>query len=306
MYDKESLSDINARFLGAHFIRDSDVKLANEWSRIIECSRDHGKPVIGDIVRLTDKYGEYYGRAHIDAIDEDGNACVCERPYVPFICGSPEIPGFCFSTSGGAWRHCAVSRMKWIAMDLKRFCDWGSCGPCEDGAIEFEAAVNEWEYADPAPRFGEYTTRDWAKRCVSLREPADEYGYRYIVTSSEGLANTAFRTEDEYKAWLLTYKAVEFKGRWPNQLIVFLYKTEKHLIGEDEWNALPLPTDTRIMNASILTVKYRYDDEARTIHEYRSGNRGMEGLLHGSEYRSAMDEIRARGYERVIHLPVNE
>ena len=303
-YDKESLAAINARFLGEHRIHVSDIELANRWVKIIEESRSLDRPVIGDIVRLTTKYGDYYQRAHIDAIDGEGNASVCEQPYVPFI---RELPvGFCVSTSGGTWQHCYTSRMKLVGQEPKRFCDWGNCGACKDGAIEFEAIVNVWEYTDPVPHFGEYTTRDWAKRYVSIRKSEDEYGYRYIITSSGGTADTAFRTEEEYKAWLLTYKAVEFKGHWPNQFVVFLYKTENHLISKDEWDALPLPTDTRLMNASILTIKYRYDDEAHIIHEYRFDNRGNYGPLYGSQYWAAMERIKVEGYERVVFPPVNE
>ena len=104
----------------------------------------------------------------------------------------------------------------------------------------------------------------------------------------------------------MTYKAVEFKGHWPNQFVVFLYKTENHLISKDEWDALPLPTDTRLMNASILTIKYRYDDEAHIIHEYRFDNRGNYGPLYGSQYWAAMERIKVEGYERVVFPPVNE
>lgn len=300
MYDKESLSSINARFLSEHFICRSDVELANKWIRIIENSRRPDRPVIGDIVRLATKYGDYYDRAHIDVIGEDGNAHVCEQPYVPFIHEADNPIGFGFSTSGGAWLHCGTGRMTPAGQELKRFCDWGSCGACRNGAIEFMALVNVWEYADPNPVFGKYTTRDWAKRYVHIREPENECGYRYAVTCGS-LPDTAFRTEDEYKSWLLTYKAVEFKGHWPNQSVVFLYKTERYLVSEDEWAALPLPTDTRLMNASVVPVKYRYDDDAHVIHEYRYTNRSREDRRLDRLYRAAAEKIRANGYKRVIH-----
>lgn len=303
MYDKETLSAINVRFLREHRILSSDIEMANRWVQIIEESRSPDRPVIGDIVRLTTKHGSYYHCAHIDTIDGEGNASVCEQPYIPFIFTSQKPIGFCFSTSGGAWECCDTSRMKLVGQELKCFCHWGNCGMCKDGAVAFEATVNVWEYTDPAPRFGEYTTRDWAQRYVSLRKKEDEYGYRYIVTSSGAIADTAFRSEDEYKAWLLTYKAVEFKGYWPNQFVVFLYKKEEHLISEAEWESLPLPTDTRAMNASILTIKYQYDDEAHIIHEYRFDN---QGYLGKNQYWVAMERIKAKGYKRVILPPVND
>ena len=57
MYDKESLAKINAEYLGSHYrISDQDVKIANDWVALIEASRDPHRPVVGDIIRFTNKY----------------------------------------------------------------------------------------------------------------------------------------------------------------------------------------------------------------------------------------------------------
>jgi hypothetical protein len=66
---------------------------------------------------------------------------------------------------------------------------------------------------------------------------------------------------------------VEFKGHWPNQTVVFLYKEHDHLISKEEWDKLDLPRDTRQCNG-INLCKVRYDEENHCIHVYRFGNSG--------------------------------
>ena len=79
MYTLETLTEINQRFVGSHFnLMQSDVDMANKHIEVIEKSRSKETPKIGDIVRYTNKYGEYYHSAMIDSID--GNDVVlCER-----------------------------------------------------------------------------------------------------------------------------------------------------------------------------------------------------------------------------------
>lgn len=90
MYTIESLREINGRFTCDHTLNQSDVDMANKYVKIIETSRSTTQPKAGDILRLTDQYGEYYGHAHIEKISEDSEINYCESAYVPFIWGNDD------------------------------------------------------------------------------------------------------------------------------------------------------------------------------------------------------------------------
>ena len=61
-YTKETLTEINSRFCKAHYygITDSDLAMANDYVRLIESTRSSKIPKAGDIIRYTNKYGDYY------------------------------------------------------------------------------------------------------------------------------------------------------------------------------------------------------------------------------------------------------
>ena len=84
--------------------------MANKWVEFIESDRSETMPKIGDRVRWTNKYGEYYHYAHIERIDDDSEAEVWERPYVPFVFKRDDNTLGC-STSGGAWQFIPVKEL---------------------------------------------------------------------------------------------------------------------------------------------------------------------------------------------------
>ena len=85
MYTLESLKEINNRFCGSHEMTKYDVEKVNEYVKLIENSRSKLESKIGDMIQYTNEYGEYFEKAHIDEIYEDGELYICERPYVPFV-----------------------------------------------------------------------------------------------------------------------------------------------------------------------------------------------------------------------------
>lgn len=275
MYIKETLTKINDRYLSdyTHRIGDYEVSKANRYIKIIEYSRSNTSPKVGDKLRLTTKHGDYFHNAHIDKI-EDGEAYVCESPYVPFVNENNKGGVYC-STSGGAWQYIPLNQLKYLGKELKTFKDWGSCGACADGAVEFEAEVSVWEYKEENSLYGEYTTKDYAKiyisYCVNKQgEPKDGSRYRYF-SFDQGIA---FENDTEYQAWINTYKAKVFGNVKEDQsACVFYYREHEHLISEEEWNKLDLPMDTRRCNGVIL-VKVKYDDEKHCIDTYRYSNSG--------------------------------
>lgn len=293
VYTIETLKPLNARFLATHFrLTQSDVDMVNMWARRIESTRDPDRPVAMDTLRYYNEYGDYYEHALISKVDEAGNAEICEIPYTPFLFGDDSCVGG--SASGGAWGHLPIKDFTYVGQEKSLFTDWGHCGACADGAVDFEATVNVWEYHAQHKYFGEYNTKTWARAYVSYREEPTDLGYHWLGDGH------AWKTEVDYLAWLLTYKAVEFEGHWPNQTVVFYYQKAAHLISRDEWDALELPTDTRAMNGTIMLVKYQYDDENHVIHEYRWDNSGDLDWWTNKPYRVASKRIE----EMMLQTPI--
>lgn len=300
VYDIKALAAINERFIFAHLaLTDSDVAHANHMSKLIEQTRNSSRPMPGDIVEFTNRYGEYYRNTHIENVDEN-ELHICEEPYIPFV---KEANGnIYFSTSGGVWGY--ISRnLKRIGTRPKCFKDWGHCGVCADGAVDFFAEVNVWEYVEPNPFFGSYTTKDYCKQFISY-DPKDSspWGYHYYGDGH------AYRTEKQYLAWLTTYYGVEFEGFWENQTVVFHYRKNELLISKDEWNALELPTDTRMMNGTIIDIKFHTDEETHTIFEYRYTNisEDCDSCRYRRPYEVALSRIKREEISRKILPKTNE
>lgn len=286
MYTLETLKKINIRFECDHTIRDSDVVMANDYVKLIENSRSTVAPKVGDRIRYTNEYGEYYGRAHIEQIEDD-KVYICERPYVPFIWKKDD--GIGCLTSGGAWNYISIGKLKYLGKELKTFCDWGNCGPCGNGAVEFQAEVSVWEYVSPNNCYAPYTTKDYNKQFIryvvdQFGNPTDGSNYRYF---GDGIA---FETDKDYQAWLRTYRGVEFQGSWGKSKIVFLYREQEHLITKDEWDTLDYPIDTRMCNG-VIFVKVHYDDENHCIHTYRFTNDGSANWRTHKPYMIARREL---------------
>lgn len=262
-YTKESLAKINARFLGTHYtLTDSDVQMANKYVDLIESTRSETTPKAGDILVLTNKYGEYYPKAHIEHVGDCYGGNVCENAYVPFV--SMHRDGIRCSTSGGSWLTVDPSEMKYVGEMPKKFCDWGHCGGCADGAIEFVAMVSVWEWK--SPECGEYTTKDYNKYHVSDSGEDSDYtiqtGYRFHVSKNGMMSHKAFKTETDYKAWLATYRGVEVDDT------VWAYREIERHVSPDQFEDLDLPEDTMLFNGNIMRCKRDYDDENHMVYTY--------------------------------------
>lgn len=258
-YTIETLTEINQRFCNAHYkITDSDLKMANDYVFLIERTRSETEPKVGDRIRYTDKYGDYYGRAHIDRI-EDGVANICENPYVPFIWKNTSKDGISCSTSGGAWENIPVEKLTYVGTEEKTFCDWGHCHACANGAVEFKAEVSVWEYdCHETP----HTTKTHNKMFVSYSKEPNDFGYRFIGDGK------AWKNELEFQAWLETVHGEVSKGYCNNQLIVWYAKEKEVHCSPKEYEALEFPEDSFIMNGSKRRCKRSYDEKNNTLTTY--------------------------------------
>ena len=265
-YTLDTLKKINVRFNTSHFMTEADVEMANKYVDLIENTRSTTEPKIGDIVQYTNEYGDYYETAHIQKVCKDGTINICEQPYVPFIINKDSNGIYC-STSGGAWCDLPTGKLVYIGKREKTFCDWGNCGCCADGAIEFNAKVSVWEYVDENNRFiskngYKFTTKDFNRYYISFNLNKKDTNYIYFT---EG---RAWENKLDYQAWLRTFRAEVFKSYWKNQFIVWTWKNIGHHVSPTEFDNLNLPEDTFRMNGDVLRCKRKYNENTHTIDTY--------------------------------------
>lgn len=270
-YNLNNLKEINLSYNGEHRITESDVEKANKWVEIIENTRDNNSPQVGDIVEYTDRHGNYYRNAHIEKVTEDGIE-ICEHPYVPFIGLIGKEKRLYTSTSGGAWDNIS-NNLKLIGTREKTFTDWGHCGACGNGAIEFKAVVNVWEYIDPDQLYKGFSTKDFDKHHIGIREPKERLDYKYTTDGK------AWRTDKDYKAWLKTFNGVEFAGHWgEGSKIVWTHKEITKYVSLDEYNNVDGIVDSILNNGSIWECKRVYEN-----------NQVITYLIGGYENRIKLD-----------------
>lgn len=266
MYNIESLKAINPSYDYEHRVLESDVIKANKWVEIIEGNRNNNFPCVGDIVEFTNKHGDYYRNAHVERIDgeTEKELNICEQPYVPFV--GMINNRFYTNTSGGAWTN-IPKQLKLIGKRPKLFKDWGHCGTCGNGAINFEAMVNVWEYIEPNRFYPEYSTKNHDKFYVTVLEKEEDRErhnyYKYLITTSGCTSHTAFKTDKQYKAWLKTFNGVEFGGYWENQKVVWSDKQINKYVPLEEYNSIENAViDTQLCNATIQECKRIYENNA--------------------------------------------
>jgi len=255
-YDLRTLRKENGSYDMEHTVTYEDVDKANRYIELIESTRENF-PKVGDIVELTTKHGDYYRNAHIEESDVELN--ICEQPYVPFI--KPDKSGISCNTSGGSWLNIPVN-LKLIGKRYKTFCDWGHCGACGNGAIDFKAEVNVWEYIEPEPLYGDFTTKNWRRMYVSKVDKEKSYrGYEYI---GDGFA---WRDKAEFDAFIKKYKGAVFAGNYLNQMVVWCYFDKKILVSKEELEKMNLPETTILLNG-IRPAKMEVDDKNKIIIHY--------------------------------------
>ena len=258
MYTIETLTELNPIFHNEHRVKQSDVDMANRYIEIIEKSRTDTEIQVGDIIEFTTKYGDYYVNAHVEKFETERNEWnICERG-TPFILSSSAEDNISCSTSSGTWSYVPNS-LKLVGKRKKIFKVMGNyIATPAHGSINIEATVNVWEYKEPEALYGDCSTKDYDKYylsyCVDSRDSPKDGIYRYLGN------NIAFITTADYKLWRDTFKGVEFNGYSENQKVIFMYKRIEKLIPEQEYNALDLPVDTRVLNG-IVRVKVKYDDD---------------------------------------------
>ncbi|WCK57353.1 DUF4121 family protein (plasmid) [Aneurinibacillus sp. Ricciae_BoGa-3] len=272
-YTIESLKTINESYDYEHRVTQQDVNRVNQLVELIESTRSKNKPQIGDVVEFTNSYGDYYNHAHIESIEDD-MLYICEQPYTPFVEKNRSKNTFSTSTSGGAWSH-IPKNLTYVGTRQKLFKVWGHNGACGNGGVSFYAEVSVWTYTEGNPQF---TTKTHDKFHVTIREDADEHGYKYIVKKGAITSHAAFQTKEEYEAWLKTFKGVEVEGQWKNNKIVWTLRQESKCIPLEEYEEVQNAViDSELCNGSIQECKRLYKGTTvKTIMPYQSDKIELE------------------------------
>ena len=258
-YTLETLLPLNGSYDREHILRQSDVDMVNRLVEVIEDSRSDSTPKIGDRMRHTTKHGDFYGHALLAQVRGD-KISVCLQPYIPFVgIGEPDI---WIDVSGGPFTSIVPGDMKFTGWEEGHFKAWGHCGPCANGTVSFTAKVPQWEYNEPKPLYGDFTTETWRKLYIRKDTGPDS---RYLYKGDY----IAFRDDAEFDRFKEDYEATVFPGNWKTQFVVWCFQDKTELLSEDEWNRLDLPVRERMYNGRLTKIKVGKDMEHHVTTNYR-------------------------------------
>ncbi len=254
-YSRETLLPINTLYDHEHHLTQEDVDMANKLVRHIEHTRNPRIPQVGDQVRYTTRYGDFYDNALIEAVREDGMRSICLCPYVPFVWTTSD--GIGCAVSGGPFTAVMPQALKPSGAVQGDFCDWGHCGACGNGVVRFCTEVLLWEYREPEPLYGDFTTEKWRK--ISLYK--DTENLRGDLYRGDCIS---FRAEVEFRRFLSDYEGTVFAAPDTKSVIVWCYRDEQTAVSQEEWNALEAPVSERRLYNAPQPVKLVKDHGRHT------------------------------------------
>ena len=198
-YDIETLKTLNVLYDREHRLTQEDVDMANRYVELIERTRLEITPQVGDRLIYLSRYGDYYGNALIDSMDEKKNLLsICEQPYVPFVWQSAD--NIRLSVSGGAFHHVKTDDLKFNGWTEGAFKDWGHCRSCANGAVTFTARVPQWIYREPEPLYGDFTTETY-RRFIFTKPRKRETSTKVLIslfTTKRTFSNSCKTTRERY------------------------------------------------------------------------------------------------------------
>lgn len=152
--------------------------------------------------------------------------------------------------------------MKFLRWTDGAFKDWGHCGACANGSVTFIAKVPLWFYAEPNPKYGNFTTETYRKF--------------YLTKDTSGSArnlyqgfDAAFSDEKEFQQFLKDYEGTVFKGNWGNDIVVWCFRREYVFLPLAEWEKIDAPAEERRLNFHPEQVKIVKDMEKHITFFYR-------------------------------------
>lgn len=144
--NRDQFIGINGRFLSSHVLKETDFQMAENRISVIKCNHETcHTPQVGDLVEGAYYDGMFpYKNGIIASVYEDGSLSICYQPYIPFVYVRDDL-SISLSVSGGPFGDHKLEELMLVSDDDERmFCDWGNCGACANGAVNFLAPVRRW------------------------------------------------------------------------------------------------------------------------------------------------------------------
>lgn len=250
-YTQETLLPLNVSYVYDHHLTESDVDMANALVELIERTRTVEHPHSGDLMVHVSKHGDYSARALIEK-EYDAVLSVCIHPSIPFVYRKEN--GLGYDVSGGPFDCVKISDVKLNGWDTAYFKEWGHSGPRANGCVYFAARVALWEYREPDPLYGDFTTKDWLR--IYVRKDTDrDAGYLY-----QGIG-ICCKDEKEFEEFLRDHEGTAFPGNWEDQVVVWCFKHSMKGISRQQWEAMDVPASERVIHGRLQPVKICKDKE---------------------------------------------
>lgn len=250
-YTLETLRPLNVSYDHEHGLRQEDVDMANSFVELIERTRTDQHPQTGDLMIYVSKHGDYSARALIEK-EDDTDLSVCVNPYIPFVYQKGK--GIGCDVSGGPFYRVKITDAEFKGWDTGYFKDWGYWGPRGNGSVSFGATVALWEYREPDPIYGDFTTKDWQRIYVRKNtEPDAEYLYQGI--------GICCKDEEEFGQFIQDHEGTVYSGNWYDQVVVWCFKHFVKGVSREQWDAIDVPASERVIHGRRQPVKIWKDKE---------------------------------------------
>ena len=153
-------------------------------------------------------------------------------------------------------------RLKTGRYQGKLFRTWGHAGKCANGEVYFTAFVRAWQYTEPEPLYGRYTTRNWSKYHIN-RQPDPEHDGEFFYMT-EGF--TLYSREELDRLTGILHGEL-FDGIHSNSLVLWGYHMKWEILTEQKWNNTKAEIHISFLGES--PVKIITSDDTRTITVYK-------------------------------------
>ena len=223
--DLQEIQCLNSRYLAYHPLMQSDLDMIEKYRKIFEDKHESCRtPQVGDIVEGAYYDGAYpYSNGVVEKVNEDGSLYICYKPYIPFVFirkdGSVGL-----SVSGGPFGEHRQDELLLINdEDNNVFCDWGFCGACANGAVNFKVVVRRWRipYVKRVTTYIESVKKDGiikisVKKLGEWCNIASFYSWEQLDNWCRNLSVGYELEEDrgDYKSYRLSHDIKETKGFW--------------------------------------------------------------------------------------------
>ena len=287
--NKEDFVKMNGVFAMEHGLTEGDYKKAERLIELIAANHAAVKtPQVGDLVE-----GAYYDGHHpyrygiIEKVYDDGTVEVCYEPMIPFVYFNDMLE-LGISVSGGPFGKHLMSELELVSDEDKRtFCDWGHCGACGHGVINFKAPVRRWKipYERQSNTYVNYWKKDFNNGSIKNRAGhcGIEQGWFYhnMFTSFE-----AFKKYADYLG--VTYELIEQRDDYERYHLSHDFK-DIYFWSLDELPEGVKPIKGRC-NGSIVTCYFRTLEHDVEFYRPNTNEKAVYDAMSWEEARAFMKE----------------